>query len=772
VRFHWVIAALAASCVLAGCLHLDPVTCPDGRVCPHNSQCDVANNRCISNEQVAACAGHGEGDMCRADGAPGYCRSGVCEVSYCGNGVKEGLEECDGADLDGKTCDDVPGSYGGTGLQCSQFCTFDATPCSGGRCGDGMVNGPELCDGTVPAHVSCLDYGFDVGTVGCTAACTPDLSGCGYLGWFEVSVAPPGVTRIWASSRRDIYAGGVVNSQGIAYHFDGSVWTPLVLPATLEVTAIAGTAAFDAHVFALGASGVSFDVRCAGTSCSSSSLPVPSTIAGASVVGNEIFAVGSDGWIMHFDGTAWTSKFSGVDVYLNWVWARSASDVWAVGAAPSSTAPPTALRFDGVTWSSVVVPGAIAGSSLQYVTGQGASDVFMSDTLHIFHWDGSSWQSGAPGFDPQGLSGSPSVVFATSNQGDLAVWVEAPDRASWLPAWTHDMAGPREIAGDTVGHRWLVDMFHVVFEYAGSSWNAVPTQGTAIWGSDATDVFYSDCSFYDGGATWPAPSTPCNAHAIWGASAANVYAVGSAGVIVHYDGMTWTSSTSGTADLFGVWGTTSASDIYAVGASGVVLHDDGTGWQVASTPSVPDELDGVWGSDASHVFVVGANGRLLHRVGTQWTADTLGGGVHLLAVWGAAADQVWAVGELGTILHYDGSMWNAMASGTQVTLRAVWGTGSNDVFAAGEQGVLLHFDGAHWTKLRLPTLNRFSTITSIWGDGRRVYFGGLEFVLDRTSYPPGGCASSETSCNDGIDDDCDMLVDCNDPDCKGNPACP
>jgi len=47
------------------------------------------------------------------------------------------------------------------------------------------------------------------------------------------------------------------------------------------------------------------------------------------------------------------------------------------------------------------------------------------------------------------------------------------------------------------------------------------------------------------------------------------------------------------------------------------------------------------------------------------------------------------------------------------------------------------------------------------------YFSSVEPFLD----PGGGCVPSAEVCNDGIDNDCDNLTDCNDPDCSGSPSC-
>ena len=56
------------------------------------------------------------------------------------------------------------------GLQCSDSCTFDVSVCKqkNDYCGDGKVNGPELCDG--PEIRTCVALGFDAGTASCDLA--------------------------------------------------------------------------------------------------------------------------------------------------------------------------------------------------------------------------------------------------------------------------------------------------------------------------------------------------------------------------------------------------------------------------------------------------------------------------------------------------------------------------------------------------------------------------------------------------------------------------
>jgi len=87
------------------------------------------------------------------------CDDPVVSTDPCGDGFIDPGEQCDGADLDGQSCESL-GHYIVTGqLACSATCQFDTTAC-GHRCGDGLLDVQEDCDD-----------GNDYGDDGCSTRC-------------------------------------------------------------------------------------------------------------------------------------------------------------------------------------------------------------------------------------------------------------------------------------------------------------------------------------------------------------------------------------------------------------------------------------------------------------------------------------------------------------------------------------------------------------------------------------------------------------------------
>ena len=83
----------------------------------------------------------------------------MCELgtttNTCGNGVRDGWEDCDGTDLGATTC----AGLGLTGtLACTPDCRLDFSTCAiapgPARCGNGVLEEGEQCDGVHFAPLS------------------------------------------------------------------------------------------------------------------------------------------------------------------------------------------------------------------------------------------------------------------------------------------------------------------------------------------------------------------------------------------------------------------------------------------------------------------------------------------------------------------------------------------------------------------------------------------------------------------------------------------
>jgi hypothetical protein len=173
--------ACASDCEfdLTGCIVGPVPKCGDNIINQMTEDCDGTDLGGLSCLDMGCNAGDLQ---CGADCTLNIQQCYDCGSDFCGNGVIDGEEECDGSDLDNKQCfgfDD----YSGGNLGCTSACEFDYTLCTGPvppRCGDNLVNTlSEVCDGTDLNGVTCQDIGFAFGNLACASSCDSYiLTGC------------------------------------------------------------------------------------------------------------------------------------------------------------------------------------------------------------------------------------------------------------------------------------------------------------------------------------------------------------------------------------------------------------------------------------------------------------------------------------------------------------------------------------------------------------------------------------------------------------------
>jgi len=271
---------------------------------------------------------------------------------------------------------------------------------------------------------------------------------------------------VWGSSASDVYTA---NLMGV-WHFDGAAWSmipELEWHGTLDV-------------YGFGA--------------------------------RDVWAVGQDGNILHYDGTAWSGfRYDGASVYpqglgvwtnparnlyLWGVWGAAANDLFVAGDDG------TVLHWNGATWSRMNT-GTTVG--LRRVWGTSGRDVYVSgEGGTLLHYDGTAW----------------SRVAVPTDQDLTRVW------------------------GSSAGDVYVGGANATLLHFDGFAWSAValPIEPTAT------------------------------VNAVWGTSSDNVYVAGSAGLLLRWDGAAWrTESTGRLEQIQGLWGA-GDTDVFAVMSGGWVAR--------------------------------------------------------------------------------------------------------------------------------------------------------------------------------------------------------
>lgn len=210
----------------------------------------------------------------------------------------------------------------------------------------------------------------------------------------------------------------------------------------------------------------------------------------------------------------------------------------------------------------------------------------------------------------------------------------------------------------------------------------------------------------------PDPSLP-NIFDAWGTAPNDFWAVGSAGLVMHWDGTSWHQEATPpvAGDLLSISGMPpdelNPVELYAVGLGGTILRFDGTSWGQHQMPlndgGVPLTADlhavAVGGRGIATAVGVDATMVETNNAGATWALTPVPTQETLNGVWRRGSGAV-AVGNLGTIIEWDGSAWQRRRiTGLTAHLKGVYGWDASNVFAFGLNGTFLSNQGGTWQKL-------------------------------------------------------------------------
>jgi hypothetical protein len=258
------------------------------------------------------------------------------------------------------------------------------------------------------------------------------------------------------------------------------------------------------------------------------------------VTASEGWAVGDDGVILHWDGSAWMQMSSPVATTLESVDMVSDTDGWAVGHDG------TILQWDGSEWITTTSPVAHALYSVDMISATDGWAVGLATTLH---WNGDAWIEVSNSLSEVAYEALHSVSMVSSTYG-------------WAVG---------------AGHDPIMPSYHILVHWNGSEWTQVASPVDAgvsesVAMVSATDGWAVGWELMRwGGAAWTVKSS-LSGNSVAMYSATHGWIVGDGGAIRKYDGDSWSGLTSPTTETLNSVVTLSIADSWAVGENGVILH--------------------------------------------------------------------------------------------------------------------------------------------------------------------------------------------------------
>ncbi|ETR68184.1 MAG: glucosyltransferase-I precursor [Candidatus Magnetoglobus multicellularis str. Araruama] len=466
---------------------------------------------------------------------------------------------------------------------------------------------------------------------------------------------------VWGTSPSNVYC---VGDDGTLLHYDGRGWTQMTSCTNQDLYSVWG---FNANSVYVG--GYSADVcHYTGTTWTDISSSYSVNIRGIWGTSETNMYFAEDA--LAYDGSAWTFIGSGgYDTFD--VWGADASNVWFVGDNG------VLYHYDGSTLTDQTIGSTV---DMNGIWGSDINNVFaVGDSGIVKIYNGSSWteiDTGSDYFeDVWGIDAN--AVYAITNYGKIYKYTDTTFALDYqnisrsvFGIWANS---PNDIylSGD-----------YSLFHYNGINWTEITSDTScdfnSVWSDGSIAWAVGDngyISYYDGSTlTRDTSISGSRLYDVWGSSANDVFAVGESGLIRYYNGSTWSVMPSGTSEhLKGIYGTAS-NNVVAVGENGTILRYNGSTWSSESS-GITESLNAIWANNASDIYAVGNNGTVLHYNGSSWQPMEKHTSQILNGVWGNGSGDIYIVGNYGTILHYNGTLWDATFTGETFDLYDVSGSG-------------------------------------------------------------------------------------------------
>ncbi len=279
---------------------------------------------------------------------------------------------------------------------------------------------------------------------------------------------------------------------------------------------------------------------------------------------NDIFAVGFNGTVLHYDGLAWSIESVSSTVPLTSVHGLD-KDIFA--EPPKPIGPTFAVGWDGTvlmrdhatkTWIDAAPSSTVTEDLFGVRVGSMNNAIAVGDNGRILGWNGRAWRIvrfRVPGeFSGQLIEPKTSLKSVWGQNGDTyyisgsagSAYRSSGGFASFVSIDTRQSAPLRGIWGENDGNVFAVGLESLILNYQGE-WRRIRDNGA----EDLPNVFFFGIDGLDSG---------------------DITIVGWRGTAVRYQSGTWfVEGTTVDADLRSVWIDPETNVAWAVGASGTVI---------------------------------------------------------------------------------------------------------------------------------------------------------------------------------------------------------
>jgi hypothetical protein len=329
----------------------------------------------------------------------------------------------------------------------------------------------------------------------------------------------------------------------------------------------------------------------------------------------QIYAVGTNGLIVMYDGISWNQQSVGDEVRLRGVDVSPGGDGYACGDEGAL------FRKSGDTWTDLGYSNVSPWNDIDGVT---ADEIYAANGDTLMIWNGTKW-------GPLAISSEELVSLDVVSSDNI--WVLARGAGGW-DNFVYEWTGNR-----------LEFRYHSSLDRINSLWCDYAGDTVMVTGDNGYVFRWSEMAGWD---QMTADDQRRHFYDVWGTSGHDVFAVGQDGLIAHFDGEDWTLMNSGVTDTL-----RAISGPVAVGDNGAVTVFDGSQWRPES-PGTTANLNAVYHIEGKETWAVGDGGVIIKREGGgSWVVyERSLYTIDLQCVWGADVTDIWFGGETGYLLRY------------------------------------------------------------------------------------------------------------------------